>query len=606
MSDSKSDAMSDGMSDGMSDIVIHARDLTKVYRLYTSPRYRFLDMFGLLRNTAGAYTEHAALGGVSLDIRRGEKVAFIGRNGAGKSTLLKLFTGVIEPTAGTLDVRGKAHALLQIGTGFHPDFSGRENVFAYLAQLGVTGREAEKKYDEIVEFAELEEYIGQPVKTYSSGMAVRLMFSTSTAITPDLLVLDEVLGVGDSYFANKSYERIRQLCERDGTTLLLVTHDVYSAVKICNRAIWIDRGTVLMDADSPVVVKAYEDSVRQQEENRLRVKKQRSLQELTEAVPETKRTEYVLMEIVSRDGRPQPGLVYFNEAVLLVEGEPLAALPFGDDAFVNGSASHLVQSGTAWGTRLDWDGRSCRPLLNYGSPFHKVAGAFSIPAGAGSLSLEDLGCSINYASPQPCALVVRLFYRDQEVEIGAITGESPEWTSWSSGGATQQATVQDAVTLNITGVHGTGTFTVRDARFVDEQGSERHILHHGELAVLEVDYSIHDPLLRERSQFVIALHRDGIQDVCRFITRELWFDSSVKSEGTVRLRIPSLRLTNGNYSVTIMIAKEDYYDSNPTLFYTINPSVYCCVSRMFDVSVTGATLIGSGTVCVGQGDWNIQ
>ena len=152
-------------------------------------------MFGLLGKKGGSYTEHTALDGISLDIRRGEKVAFIGRNGAGKSTLLKLITKVIEPTAGTLQVEGKVHALLQIGTGFHPDFTGRENVLAYLAQLGVTGREADRKYAQIVEFAELEEYIGQPVKTYSSGMAVRLMFSTATAITPELLVLDEVLGV---------------------------------------------------------------------------------------------------------------------------------------------------------------------------------------------------------------------------------------------------------------------------------------------------------------------------------------------------------------------------------------------------------------------------
>ena len=147
------------MSDGMKDVVIRAKDLTKSYRLYGSPRHRFLDMFSPWGARPGAYTEHAALAGVTLDIRRGEKVAFIGRNGAGKSTLLKLFTGVIEPTSGTLDVRGKAHALLQIGTGFHPDFTGRENVYAYLAQLGVTGRDADRRYAEIVEFAELEEYI---------------------------------------------------------------------------------------------------------------------------------------------------------------------------------------------------------------------------------------------------------------------------------------------------------------------------------------------------------------------------------------------------------------------------------------------------------------
>src|SRR6185436_275913 len=142
------------------------------------------------------------------------------------------------------------------------------NVFAYLAQLGVGGKEAERRFEEIVEFAEIEEYINQPVKTYSSGMAVRLMFATSTAITPDVLVLDEILGVGDAYFAQKSFERMRALCEGEGTTLLLVTHDVYSALRIASRIIWIDRGRLLMDGDGPKVANAYEDSVRRQEEQR--------------------------------------------------------------------------------------------------------------------------------------------------------------------------------------------------------------------------------------------------------------------------------------------------------------------------------------------------
>ncbi|PYR12747.1 MAG: ABC transporter ATP-binding protein, partial [Acidobacteria bacterium] len=176
----------------VNDVIIRAVDLTKVYRLYTKPSYRFRDMFGLLGNTRGAYTEHAALDRLNLEVRRGEKVAVIGRNGAGKSTLLKLVTGVIQPTSGSLDVKGDVHALLQIGTGFHPDFTGRENVYAYFAQLGVTGAQAARRCADAVEFAELEEYIDQPVKTYSTGMAVRLMLSASTAITPDLLVIDEV------------------------------------------------------------------------------------------------------------------------------------------------------------------------------------------------------------------------------------------------------------------------------------------------------------------------------------------------------------------------------------------------------------------------------
>jgi len=191
-----------------------------------------------------------------------------------RSTFLKLVTNVIQPTSGSLRVVGDVHALLQIGTGFHPDFTGRENVRAYLAQLGVSGAEANQRCDDAIAFAELEEYIDQPVKVYSTGMAMRLMFAASTAITPDLLVLDEVLGVGDAYFAQKSYERMRELCERNGSTLLLVTHDIYSATRMCDRVIWLDRGVVAMDGAAADVVKAYAESIRGQEERRLRLKKQ--------------------------------------------------------------------------------------------------------------------------------------------------------------------------------------------------------------------------------------------------------------------------------------------------------------------------------------------
>lgn len=589
----------------MNDIVIQARDLTKVYRLYAGPGYRFLDMFGMLGSREGAYTEHAALDGVSLDIRRGEKVAIIGRNGAGKSTLLKLITRVIEPSAGVLEVRAQAHALLQIGTGFHPDFTGRQNVYSYLAQLGVAGADAERKFGEIVEFAELEEYIDQPVKTYSSGMGVRLMFATATAITPQLLVLDEVLGVGDAYFASKSFRRMKSLCEGAGTTLLLVTHDVYSAVKMCERIIWIDRGRILMDGDGGTVVKAYEDSIRQQEETRLRVKKQRKLQEISETLPAVRRPEYAIIEIASRSGRPQTDLVYFSAIKLLVKGEPIAALPIGEDAFESRDRSHLEQSGTAWGAPLEWAGRPGRALLNYGTPFHKIAGVFAIPAALGEQSLTEMSCEIDYASISDCDLIVRLFYRDQEAELGAITKASPDWTTWQPAATSQVAAGHSAGGLNITGVHGTGTFTLRDARFVDQHGLEVHLLKHGEAAKLEIDYTIHDPSLREKAQVVIALHKDGVQDVCRFITRDLMFRAADRSEGTIRLEVPSLRLTDGEYSVTVMIAKEGYYDSNPSLFYTINPDVYCCVSRMFDVSVVGSGLIGSGTAHIALGDWSL-
>ena len=588
------------------DVAIRAIDLRKVYRLYAKPAYRFMDMFGLLGNRPGAYTEHAALDGVNLEIRRGEKVGVIGRNGAGKSTFLKLVTSVIHPTSGSIAVKGDVHALLQIGTGFHPDFTGRQNVYAYLAQLGVVGAEAERRCTDAIAFAELEEYIDQPVKTYSTGMAMRLMFSASTVISPDLLVLDEVLGVGDAYFAQKSYDRMRELCERNNATLLLVTHDVYSAVRMCDRVVWFDRGRVLMDGDGATVVKAYEDSIRQQEEHRLRLKTQQRLRELQQRAgrPDAARgIDHVLLEISSTSGRPQPGLVYLSDVALLAGGERVASWPLDSGAFDAGRGSHLEREGTSWGEIAVWQGRVCWPMRNYGSPFHKVAGVFAVPSDL--VDAEAMACSIDYASPEPCDLTVRLYVNGQALSLGRIVGASAEWTTYRAAAA-QEAQDGSSRVLNASGVHGTGAVAVTGARFVADDGRERHILEHGRPARLDIDFAVFQPELRERCQVVLALHKDGIEDVCRFISRDLVFDATRRPRGTVRLTIPRLTLTDGTYSVTVMVAKEGYYDSDQTVFYSINPSVYCCVSRLFDVSVVGSGLIGKGTRHVLDGTWSVE
>src|SRR5262245_16735655 len=353
----------------MTDIVIQDANLTKVYRLYTKPRYRFLDVLGLLGSRPNAFTEHLALAGIDLTIARGEKVAIIGRNGAGKSTLLKLVSNVIQPTAGSIRVEGQARALLQIGTGFHPDFTGRENVYAYLAHLGIVGKKATEKFVDVVDFAELDEYIDQPLKVYSTGMAMRLMFATSIAVTPNILVLDEVLSVGDAYFSQKSFERIGELCEREGTTLLLVSHDIYSAAKICPRMIWLDSGRVVMDGSSPNVIKAYEDSVRDQEERRLRKRNQSRLEELSRATADN--VSHIWLELRSRNNLPPAGPIYFSRIELRAGGSLVAELPLGAAGTADASASHLQMQGTNWGEATNWNGRAARPMLNFGTPFYK-------------------------------------------------------------------------------------------------------------------------------------------------------------------------------------------------------------------------------------------
>ena len=576
----------------MSALVIRARDVRKVYRLYRGPTYRFLDMFGLLGDRPSLYTEHAALDGVSLEIGRGEKVAFIGRNGAGKSTLLKLITRVIEPTSGTLEVQGHVHALLQIGTGFHPDFTGRENVYAYLAQLGITGAAAREKFDTIVEFAELEEYINQPVKTYSSGMGVRLMFSTATAITPELLVLDEVLGVGDAYFTQKSYERMRELADRDGTTLLLVTHDIYSAVKICDRLIWIDRGRVLMDGDGPLVMKAYEDSIRQQEEARLRARKQNRSREIAP------HSSQIVVEIQSLENRPLPAPVSISR-VELVNGGTRHQLPLDANAFDETRLAHLQREGTAWGDVDHADGRQARLFLNYGSPFHKVAGVFAIPGGLDPQAVLE----IDYRTAQPFKAIVRVFEGARLRELGSLNGSAGDWQSWAA--AVRQAVGTGSAEGIAAGVHGTGSITVTDIQTVNAAGDDAHVFEHGSPFELRLRYRINQPDLCERAQILIAFHRDGIQDVCRIINRELVFDARERAAGEIRIVLP-LPFGVGNYTVTVMVARQGYYDESQTRYFSLNPGVYACHTRAIEIAVVGGGAVASGTVFVAEAEWSVH
>lgn|GEM_PF-964974 len=242
------------------DLAIEARGLTKTYTLYPSPRAQLLDLLGIYRLLpwrAPRFGHHVALHGVDLAIRRGERVGVIGRNGAGKTTLLKLITGFSEATAGTVRVDGRVQALMQVGLGFHPEFSGRENIRAALMYTGLGAEERASAAADVVAFCELGDYLDQPLKTYSLGMQSRLQFACATAIKPEILIVDEILGAGDAYFSAKSSQRMERLT-KSGCTLLLVSHSMAQILQFCERCIWIDGGRVVADGTARKVVGEYE------------------------------------------------------------------------------------------------------------------------------------------------------------------------------------------------------------------------------------------------------------------------------------------------------------------------------------------------------------
>ena len=193
---------------------------------------------------------------ISLDIKKGETVALIGTNGSGKSTLLKLMTKIIYPTSGKIEINGKLTSLLELGAGFHPDFTGRENIYFNAAIFGLTKQQIERRIDEIIEFSELGDFIDNPVRTYSSGMYMRLAFSVAINVDAEILLIDEILAVGDQHFQDKCFAKLHELKDSD-KTIVIVTHNLDQVEKLCNRAIWIKDGRVEMDDEPKKVVKKY-------------------------------------------------------------------------------------------------------------------------------------------------------------------------------------------------------------------------------------------------------------------------------------------------------------------------------------------------------------
>jgi len=237
-------------------VAISIKNLSKCYQLYAQPQDRLKQFFR--RGHHQYYREFWALRDVSFDIMPGEVLGIVGRNGAGKSTLLQLLCSTLNPSSGSIDVHGRISALLELGSGFNPEFSGRENVYLYASILGLSKQEIGERFEEIVDFSGIRDFIDQPVKTYSSGMYVRLAFSVATSVDPDILVVDEALSVGDGEFARKSFERIRGMKEA-GKTILFCSHSLYQMEAFCDRVLWLEHGELMLLGEPQEVVRRYSD-----------------------------------------------------------------------------------------------------------------------------------------------------------------------------------------------------------------------------------------------------------------------------------------------------------------------------------------------------------
>lgn len=264
-------------------LVIKVDHITKIYSLYNKPADRFFEAIGFNNNL---HKDFKALNDISFNVKKGETVGIVGTNGSGKSTLLKIITGVLTQSEGSVKVEGKISALLELGAGFNQEYTGLENIYLYGRMMGLSKKEMDNRVDDIIDFAEIGEFINQPVKTYSSGMFARLAFAVSINIDPDILIVDEALSVGDLFFQNKCFKKFDEL-KNKGVTILFVSHDISSVRQMCSRVIWIEKGKQIIFDSSDKVCDMYMDH------KRINMNKQEtSTKECTNSIGKIKDNKY--------------------------------------------------------------------------------------------------------------------------------------------------------------------------------------------------------------------------------------------------------------------------------------------------------------------------
>jgi len=255
----------------VNDIAISIKNVSKYYKLYDKPKDRLKEAL----NRSGKTYHHKfyATKNLNLEIKKGEILGIVGKNGSGKSTLLKLITGVLKPDEGNITVNGQISALLELGSGFNPEFTGMQNIFFYGTILGFSKEEMQEKLDDILAFADIGEFIDQPLKTYSSGMKSRLGFAVAVHIDPEILILDEVLAVGDVLFRRKCYAKMEEFF-KGGKTIIYVSHDANSVKELCTRAIFLESGNIILDANAKTVSTYYEKFLFSKDENKNKIRKE--------------------------------------------------------------------------------------------------------------------------------------------------------------------------------------------------------------------------------------------------------------------------------------------------------------------------------------------
>jgi ABC-type polysaccharide/polyol phosphate transport system ATPase subunit len=347
---------------------IEVNNITKIFKIHRGKPTTLKDRL-VLRNR-NLVDEFIPLNNVSLKVKKGESIGIIGENGSGKSTLLKLISKIIYPDKGEIITRGKVSSLIELGAGFHPDFTGRENIYVNASIFGFKKREIDKKIDDIISFSELEEFIDVPVRTYSSGMYMRLAFSVAINIDPDILLIDEILAVGDEHFQKKCFNKMSEFKKKD-ITIVIVSHDLGSIERLCDKAVWIDKGIVKEEGTPRDVIRSYLDFLAERDNKKALNGKEKSIkadiiEEHTIGTGEIRITDVKLLDAT---GEEKNTFVTGDEAIIKISYKRNAEV--GNDV-VFGMAIYNNNGLNCYGTNTHLDDINIKALKDEGEVIFRI------------------------------------------------------------------------------------------------------------------------------------------------------------------------------------------------------------------------------------------
>jgi lipopolysaccharide transport system ATP-binding protein len=562
--------------------VVRLAGVGKAYKIFRSPFGIFLDAIGLSRLTT--HREFWAVRGFDLELAQGERLGLIGRNGAGKSTVLKLITQNIDTSEGSIEVDGEVHALFEAGGGLHPEFSGTENIRASLETMGLEKKQIAEAERDIADFTELGGFLDQPLKTYSLGMQSRLSFAISTAVKPEILIVDEVLGAGDAYFFSKAISRMEGLVQ-SGAAVLIVSHALDQIVRFCEETIWLDRGRIIMRGPSTEVVKAYEKFIRDLEDRRLRAKNRKTLLAGYDAFERESHTDHLELDLRT-EGRVDVGRV-----ALIRDGEVEDELLVGGAQDADRTQSAYVAADEAWsGPRQEdvaffrsLEGQGASAQIGFALWFFYPQSRYQIDVtyrstGASEVALSRGGEGSNAEKLDPAA----------------------EWTTvrlelQSSAPARAGAAAKES---NVSRWRGTAGLRMEQVSMLDEDGNEQAVFEvHRPLSVI-VELSATEDGRFPLIPAALVFRLDGIV-VTRHVGDEVVLELRAGERAQARLDLGPLQLGDGTYLLSVGLYRWLDLDN------TVSSEYYDYYDRSFEFQVTGNPPLHN-EVFRHPGNWSVR